>query len=171
MWRAAAVLAVASVCLGGCFVSKKPLIAEDKAVFPYEKIVYLAQGSSDRRTLIRAGSAYVNEAKSGSDDDGHVRLLKVADTLYVAEVDATENNEVQYYYELLKVDLAAKTAVAYKALAGDGDSDLGPGLSRCDREGQEQVCIDKLDAYVAYARRAIDAGAKPDTAYTIVSLE
>jgi hypothetical protein len=48
----------------------------------------------------------------------------------------------------------------------------GPGLSRCDRDnGEEQVCIDRLDAYVAYARKAIDAGSKPDVAYTIISLQ
>ena len=171
MWRAAFVLALASLGLTGCFVSTGPLVTEDKAVFPYKKIVYVTQGSSEERTLIQKGSAYVDETKSSSDSDAHVRLLEVADNLYVVQVDVTENNEVQYFYALLKVDLGSKTVLEYKALAGDADTDPGPGLSRCDREGEEQVCIDQLDAYVAYARRAIDGGTKPDTAYTIISLE
>ena len=171
MWRAAIVLALAGVGLTGCFVSKGPLITDEKAVFPYKRIVYVGQGSSERRTLIRKGSVYVNETKSSSDSEAHVRLLEVADSLYVVQVDVTENNEVQYFYALLKVDLGSKTILEYKALAGDADTDPGPGLSRCDREGEEQVCIDRLDAYVAYARKAIDGGTKPDTAYTIISLD
>jgi hypothetical protein len=113
----------------------------------------------------------VNEPRNSNDGDAHVRLLKVADNLYVVQVDVTENNEIQYFYALLKVDLADKSVVEYKALAGDADTNPGPGLSRCDWEGQEQVCIDQLDAYVAYARRAIDAGTMPDAAYRIISAE
>ena len=45
----------------------------------------------------------------GSDGDGHLRLLKVADDLYVVELDFVENGQPKDLYGLLKVDLAAKT--------------------------------------------------------------
>jgi hypothetical protein len=88
------------------------------------------------------------------------------------QLDVIEDDESRYLYALLKVDVAAGTAVAYKAIAGDSDTDPGPGLRRCDRDdGEEQVCIDRLDASVDYARKAIDAGSKPDVAYRIISLQ
>jgi hypothetical protein len=69
------------------------------------------------------------------------------------------------------VDLPAKTVTSYKSVAGDADTNPGPGLSHCDENDVQQVCIDRLEAYVDYARKAIDGGAKPDTVYTIVSVE
>jgi len=156
--------------LAGCFVSKGPLIAGDKADFPYDKIVYTEQGSSHVTTIVRQGSAYLMRPKD-SDNDGHVRLLKVADDLYVVQLDFVENDRPHYLYGLLKVDLAAKTVASYKSMAGDADAELGPGLSHCDKTDVKQVCIDRLGAYIDYARKAITAGAKPDTVYTIVSVE
>jgi hypothetical protein len=55
MRHAAIVLVVAGASLAGCFVSKDPLIDGSKAAFPYDKIVYAEQGSSDTTTLIRQG--------------------------------------------------------------------------------------------------------------------
>jgi hypothetical protein len=170
MRRVAIVLALASVSLGGCFVSKGPLIAGDKAAFPYDKIVYAERGSSKATTMVRDGTAYLLKPAAG-DGDGHIRLLKVADDLYVVELDFVENDQVHYLHGLLKVDLPAKTVASYKSIAGDADAKLGPGLSHCDERDTQQVCIDRLDAYIDYARNAIAAGAKPDTVYTIVSVE
>ena len=166
----AIVLALASAGLAGCFVSKGPLIAANQADFPYAKIVYTEQGSIRTITIVRQGSAYAMQPK-GSDGDGHVRLLKVADDLYVVQLDFVENGQHEYLYGLLKVDLAAKTIASYKSIAGDADAEPGPGLSHCDKTDVKQVCIERLDAYVAYARKAIAAGAKPDTVYTIISVE
>src|SRR5436305_12901077 len=89
MRRVAIVLAFAGAALTGCFVSKNPLIEGSKAAFPYEKIVYAERGSSDTTTMIRQGSAYVIQPKS-ADSAGHISLLKVADDLYVAQLDFVE---------------------------------------------------------------------------------
>ena len=170
MRHAAIVLALAGASLAGCFVSKSPLIEDNQAAFPYDKIVYAEQGSNDTTTLTRQGSAYLLQPKS-ADSDGHIRLLKVADDLYVAQLDFVENDQVHYLYGFLKVDLPGKTVASYKSIAGDADAKPGPGLSHCDEKDLEQVCIEELDAYVDYARKAIDGGAKPDTVYRIVSVE
>jgi hypothetical protein len=170
MRHQAIVLALAGASLAGCFVSKDPLIEGSQAAFPYDKIVYAEQGSRDTTTIIRKGSAYLLQPKS-ADEEGHIRFLKVADDLYVAQLDFVENEQVHYLYGFLKVDLPGKTVASYKSIAGDGDASPGPGLSHCDEEDVKQVCIDRLDAYVDYARKAIDGGAKPDTIYTIVSAE
>lgn len=166
----AIVLALASASLAGCFVSKGPLIADDEADFPYAKIVYSEQGSSKATTIVHQGSAYLMQPMR-SDSDGHVRLHKVADDLYLAQLDFVENDQPHYLYGLLKVDLAAKTVASYKSMAGDADKELGPGLSHCNEADVQQVCIDRLDAYVDYARKAIAAGVKPDTVYMIISVE
>lgn len=170
MRHAAIVIALAGASLSGCFVSKGPLVDAAKAEFPYKKIVYSDGTSKDTMTLVHEGTSYLLRPKD-TDSPGHVLLLKVADDLYVAQLDFVEDNEVQYLYSLLKVDLPKKTVASYKAVAGDADANPGPGLSHCNEKDAEQVCIDKLDAYVDYARKAIDAGAKPDIVYTIVSVE
>jgi hypothetical protein len=55
---------------------------------------------------------------------------------------------------------------SYSAVMPDDFHEV-PGLSRCE----DVVCIDSLDAYVAYARAGIDAGNPPDFTYRIISLE
>jgi hypothetical protein len=170
MRHVAIVLALAGASLSGCFVSKGPLIEDSKAASPYQTIVYAEQGSTETTTLTRQGSAYLLQPKS-ADGEGHIRFLKVADDLYVAQLDIVENSEAHYLYGLLKVDLPGKTVASYKAVAGAADAKPAPGLSHCDEKDLEQVCIDDLDAYVVYARKAIDAGAKPDAVYKIVSVE
>src|SRR5258707_13421886 len=101
MRLAAIVLALAGVGLTGCFVSKNPLIEGSKAAFPYEKIVYAERGSSDTTTMIHQGTAYVLQPKS-ADNEGHIHLLKVADDLYVAQLDFVENDKPHYPYVVLK---------------------------------------------------------------------
>src|SRR5262245_5589778 len=126
MRHAAISIALAGASLSGCFVSKGPLIDDGAAVFPYEKIVYSEQNSRDATTIVHQGSAYLLRPKDG-DNPGQLRLLKVADELYVAQLDFIENDEVHYLYGLLKVDLPAKTVASYKSIATDADANPGPG--------------------------------------------
>lgn len=169
-YAAAIVLALAGVGLAGCFISTDPLISAGEAAFPYHKIVYTEQGSTKQMTMIHEGSFYQVQETS-SDTKGQIRLLKAADDLYVVQLDVRDKSKVEYLYALLKVDLSAKTVASYKAMAENADAEPGPGLRRCDDHDTEQVCIDRLDAYVDYARKAIAAGAKPQAVYTIVSVE
>jgi hypothetical protein len=52
---------------------------------------------------------------------------------------------------------------SYAAIRPDAFEPL-PGLALCD----SSVCIEDLDAYVAYARREIAAGVPPDAEYRII---
>ena len=144
MRHAAIVLALAGLSLAGCFVSKAPLIDGSQAALPYAKIVYAEQGSRETTTLIRQGSAYLLEPKS-AESDGHIRFLKVADDLYVAQLEIVEDEAAHYLYGLLKVDLPGRTVASYKAVAGDADKTPGPGLSHCNEKDLEQVCIRKTN--------------------------
>ena len=69
-------------------------------------------------------------------------------------------------YALLRADPSAKRVDSFAAVMPDGFQ-ARPGLSICDKA----VCIDDLDAYVAYARAQIELGAHPDAEYRIIEME
>jgi hypothetical protein len=169
-WMRICLAVLLTIGLSGCFVSKESLIGDAQAVAPYQKIVYVEKGGSDATTLVKEGSSYLLRAKDSS-GDGHIKFMQAGADLYVAQLEFAENDKLIYLYAFLKVDLAAKTVESYKLVAGDADAEPGPGLSRCDENDTKQVCIESLDAYVAYAKKAIAGGAKPDIVYTIQSLQ
>jgi hypothetical protein len=163
MLKVLAVLALAAG-LSGCFTSDKPLIAADKAAFPFETIVFHEKASDQPSKLVHEGSYYVSHEKGG-DHIIELRLMPAGDNLYVVEMNGGDETPPLYLHALLKVDPAAKTATSYKAVA-PGKDDFGAGLRRCDKD---QICIDSLDAYVAYAKAAITAGEKPDAVYELTT--
>ena len=92
-----------------------------------------------------------------------MRFMPLAEAdWYVVEVSGESDGEVTRLYALIEVDLAANEARAYKAVGASADA--GPGLRECD---DGMICIDSLNAFVAHAQAAIDAGAEPDAAYAI----
>jgi hypothetical protein len=153
-----------AIGLSGCFVSKKPLIGDDQAVTPFNKITYAEKGSTDTTTLTKEGAGYVAKGKDG-DGEGRVRFMKVGDNLYVAELMFTENGADHFLHSFLKVDPSARTAESYRVVADESDNNLPAGLSRCDEADVKQVCIERLDAYIDYAKAAITAGGKPEVVY------
>jgi hypothetical protein len=158
---------LAPLALAGCFTSPEPLIGADQAVFPYQRIVFgEADRQDDRQTWTRKGDSYSFKPDDGDEKEALVRLLPVAENLYVVQMEFPEDDQTQRLFALLKVDLAAMTAESYSAIIPDDFQDV-PGLSRCE----DVVCIGGLDAYIAYARAGIAAGHPPDTTYRIISLE
>ncbi len=154
---------LAALGLAGCFTSDKPLISDDQAAAPYAKITFAEQGSpEDKTTLTREGKAYVTHTDDGS---MAMRFLPLGDDLYLAESTGEQKGAILRLYAVLKLDAANGTAVTYKAMAGDGDS--GTGLTSCNRQDMDMVCIEDVNAYVALAKAAIATGAKPDATYSV----
>ena len=155
-------IAAAAVAIGlaGCFTAEEPLLTDANSVAPYEQITFRERNSDDTSTLIRDGKVYL---AVGDETNLSMRFMPLAEAdWYVAEVSGETDGGVTRLYALLNVDLAANEARTYKAIGASADA--GPGLRECD-EGM--ICIDSLDAYVANARAAIDAGAEPDATYDI----
>jgi hypothetical protein len=157
-------IAATAIGLSGCFVSKTPLIGDEQSAAPYQKIVYGEADDDEVTTLNKEGSAYMLRADG---NEVEVRFTDVGEGAYVAQLRSTKEGETAILYAYLKVDVAGKTAEAYKVVAEKEDA--GPGLSRCATENE--VCIESIKAYADHARSAIAAGAEPDTTYRIITLE
>jgi hypothetical protein len=97
-------------------------------------------------------------------DEGKVLLhfLELEGGYYAVEMGSEDPSE-GWLLGLLKVDFAAGTAEAYKIIGTEAD--VAPGLTLCD----QVICVESLGAYTEYAIAAVEAGATPDTTYTIVS--
>ncbi len=148
--------------LAGCFTSDRPLFGDDQAVAPYARITFAEHNSpEDKTTVTRAGKAYVGKIDNGTMT---LRFLPVGDDLYVAESTAEQQGKTQRLYAVVRLDAKKNRAMAYKAMAHDGDA--GPGLVACG-DNMDMVCIEDVAAYEALARAAIAAGAEPDTIYDV----
>ena len=95
-----------------------------------------------------------------------MRLKAVGDNLYVVQMEFVERDRPERLYALLKADLPAKRVTSYASVMPDSFA-AQPGLSICDKA----VCIEDVDAYVAYAKGRIDAGVPPDAEYEIIEME
>jgi hypothetical protein len=171
MTAVARILTVVLVCLGlgGCFTAKEPLIGPDDAVFPFERIVFeeVSRPDDDRQSLIRKGDAYSFRPDASNEREALVRLKQVGDNLYVFQMEFVENGKTERLYALLRADAAAGLVQSFAAIRPDG-FEAQPGLSVCS---DDLICIDDLDAYIAYAKGRIDAGAPPDAEYRIIETE
>ena len=145
--------------LAGCFTSSKPLINPSNAVFPFATFTYGEKGSDEPTTFVRQGAAYVLQpAPKGR----HIELLfkKLPSGHYLAQMRGDQKSGPVYLYALLKVDVAGKTAEAFKVVADKAD--VRPSMRSCP---EKTVCVDQLAAYVTLGEAAIAAGEKPDTIY------
>lgn len=164
--RLAVLLALAGG-LSACFTSKTLLIAPDAAVFPHERIDFrVVDGDGTIQTLERAGDAYRYRPEPDG-DSASVRLMAAGADTFVVQfwtgLDSEEKDK-QVLYALLVADPAGKRVASYAAVKPDAFTPP-PGFVSC---GQD-VCIEDLEAYVAYARGLVAAGAPPDQVYEIVS--
>jgi len=161
-------LAVLAGGLSACFTSKTLLIAPDAAVFPHERIDFrVVDGDGTLQRLERAGDSYRLTPDPESDRFGLVRLKAAgADTFVVQFWSVPEggDTDTQVLYALLVADPAGKRIASYASVKPDAFAPL-PGLVPCG----ENVCIEDLEAYVAYARALVAAGAPPDQVYEIVA--
>jgi hypothetical protein len=169
MHLASRVLSVAFLCLGlaACFTSDEPLIAGGDADFPFERIVFAeVSRADDPQTWIHKGDAYSWRPDANDEREAVMRLKAVGDDLYVVQMSFTERDQPELLYALLKADLPAKRVTSYAGIKPDAFA-AQPGLGLCE----STVCIESLDAYVAYAKSRIDAGDKPDAEYKIIEME
>ena len=147
---------LAAITLAGCYTSEKPLISDDESVAPYAKMTFQGQGASDSPAeFTRDGKHYTTK-----DNDGTLlRLnLKPDGDYYIAQLGGKSGDKDQYLYGYLKLDAGAGTALAYRTFGTKDDA--RDGLRACN----DVICIDNLDAYLAYARAAAAAN-KPDTTF------
>jgi hypothetical protein len=169
MRLASRVLLLALMCLGltACFTSKEPLIAPADATFPFERITFAeVSRPDDHQTWTRKGDAYSFRPDESVEREAFMRLKAVGENLYVVQMEFPEGGRIERLYALLRADVAAKRVYSYAAIMPDAFQ-AAPGLPICDKS----VCIEDLDAYVAYARGRIDAGEPPDVEYQIIEME
>lgn len=170
MFAVSRVLSVVLICLGlgGCFTAKEALIGPADAVFPFERIVFgEVSRPDDRQSLARKGDAYSFRPDDSNEREAFVRLKEVGADLYLYQMEFTESGKTTWLYALLRVDVAAGLVRSFAAIRPDA-FEAQAGLSICE---QDMVCIDDLDAYVAYAKGRIDAGVPPDAEYRIIEKE
>lgn len=163
------VLLLALMCLGltACFTSKEPLIGAEDAVFPFERIVFAeASRPDDRQSWTRKDGAYSWRIDEGNDREAFMRLKAVGENLYLVQMEFTDSGKTQRLYALVRADVPAKRVHSYASIRPDA-FDVRPGLAICD----SFICIDDLDAYLAYAKGFIDAGGPPDAEYAIIEME
>lgn len=158
------------VCLGlvACFTSTAPLIGPEDAVFPFERVVFgEVSRPDDRQTWTRKGDAYSFRPDESEEREAFMRLKPAGDNLYVVQMEFTEDEKPMRLYALLRADLAAGRVQSFAAVRPDAFEPL-PGLSVCS---DDLVCVEDLDAYVAYAKGRMDAGIPPDAEYRIIEME
>lgn len=169
MLLAKRVLTLVLICFGlmGCFTSDGPLIGAEDATFPFERIVFAeVSRPDDRQSWARNGDAYGWRIDEGNDREASMRLKAAGENLYVVQMEFTDSGETQRLYALLRADKPAKRVYSYASIRPDA-FDARPGLTICD----SFICIEDLDAYLAYAKGLIDADAPPDAEYAIIEIE
>lgn len=162
-----AALAGLALILAGCFTSSEPLIPADTADFPFERLVYAAEGG-EQSTLVRDGDAYV----APDDDSVRFRLRDYGDGYYLLQVSGTdEAGSEQALYGVAVLDRAAMAASLYRLVARPDD--LGDGeVPECTGEGREGFgCLTDGQQLVDVVRAAIAAGEAPDGVIDIVAME
>ena len=151
---------LALIGLSACYTSSSPLIGDD-AVTPFEEITFTGRGdNSDPARFVRKDNGYVTQAE---DETVTLHLKPVAGDYYVAQLAGPGNDGgMQYLYGYLRIDTTASIAETWKTIGTAAD--VREGLSECD----DVICIDSLDAYIAYAQEAVAAGEAPAATFDIV---
>lgn len=169
MHAASRILALVIFCLGlsACFTSEEPLIGGEDAVFPFERIIFAeVSRPDDRQSWTRKGDAYSWRPDESNEREAVMRLKAVGDDLYLVQMEFAERDQPERLYALLKADLPAKRVYSFTGIKPDA-FEAQPGLSICN----SAVCIEDLDAYLAYAKGRIDAGVAPDAEYEIIEMK
>jgi hypothetical protein len=159
------VLAAVGLSLGlsGCYTAESPLLNEANSVAPYGKITFREESNKDSATLTRTGTAYTIPSEDGS---GTLTLrFQATDrpNWYIAQMSAApSDNGFDLLYAVLRIDLAKREAVSFKAIAAD-PKESSNGFHICN----DIVCIDDLKAYAKAAFDYADKGGSPDVTYEI----
>lgn len=158
-----ALAALAFAALAGCYTSDKPLITDADSVADYSRITFKDASSDDKpASFTREGAHYTTESEGNTVE---LRLKRIEGDYYIAQMSnpkpADGENGAQILYGYLHLDVAGKKAETWRTY-GTKD-DVQPGLRICN----DVICIDDLNAYIAYAKKAVADGGKPDTVFTL----
>lgn len=165
--RNAALIVLACFGLAACFTSTEPLIGPEDAAFPFERVVFAeVSRPDDPQIWTRKGDAYSFRPDESEEREALMRLKPAGENLYVVQMEFIEDGRPMRLYALLGADLPANRVQSFAAIMPDGFV-AAPGLSICDKS----VCIEDLDAYIAYAKGRIDSGSPPDVEYRIIEME
>jgi hypothetical protein len=158
---ALAVVSVLSAALVGCFTADRPLLTDANSVAPYRIISVREEHSAEVRTLTRNGNAYAMVTTGGP---VAVRFMALdRSDWYVVQASGTPLAEGApgLFYAVVRIDLAAHRAYAFKSIGNALDVTLG--LHACGAA----ICIDDLAAYAAGAEVFADANRAADVTYEI----
>lgn len=152
--------ALAVVGLTACYTSDKPLISDDDGVTPFEKITFINEkdASSKPITFVHDGKSFLSHSDDG---DARLHLKPVEGDYYVAQMSSDGGDGPQVLYAYMRIDVPNKVADMWRMFGTKAD--VRPGLREC----KDAICIDDLNAYIAYGKEAIAAGAKADATMTI----
>jgi hypothetical protein len=155
-------LATLAVCatLAGCYTSDKPLVTDADSVADYAKLVFTSpEPDNQRNEFTREAKHYVTHSE---DNTVKLHLKRVDGDYYVAQLSGSGPGEAeQMLFGYLHMDVAKGEAQAWRTYATD--TDVQPGMHKC----KDTVCIDDLNAYIAYAQKAVAAGDKPDSVFKL----
>jgi hypothetical protein len=167
----ALLLAVFTAPLGGCYHAVSELISAEEAVFPFTKLTYRTDDDDEQYTLVRKGSAYVDPDDESAPE---VRFRELRPGLYLAQGHFVIEEASFYAAATVRADLDQPQVELYAGFAdvsGPPVAELPKhGFAACDHlEGM--ICLDGAASYVTFALGLVDAGAKPDKTFEILSYE
>lgn len=145
--------------LSACYTSKTDLVGDD-AVAAHAKLTFIGH-EADAKPLVftREGNGYFTEGDGQRID---LRLKPVEGDYYVAQLSGPgDDGNPEYLYGYLRLDQAAGKADLWLSVGSEGD--VRPGLSLCD----DTICIDDINAYIAYGKEKVAMGETPDTTFDV----
>ena len=144
---------LALIGLSACYTSDKPLVTDDDSVTPFQKITFYNQEDNKPLAFAVDGKQYVSH---GPDGDAFLRLKAVEGDYYVAQLTSGSGDTLQILFGYMRIDPSHKSVDLWKTVGTKADA--RPGLREC----KDGICIDDLNAYIAYAKEGITGGAKAE---------
>jgi TPR repeat protein len=146
-WRFLTIL-LPLTSVAGCYISDKPLMTANLAVFPFEAVTYQLEGAPDSATLVRTSDGYLMIAGSQNYQDlAKLLFYQLADSWYVVEMLTSKGTA----YATIGLDTATATAYTF-------DTNLS-----------ERTSIADLTDYLKVAELSMRGGRNPDQSYVILS--
>lgn len=162
------------MAMAGCYVSKKPLVAPAKAVFPFKRIL-LESAPGEWLVIARAGDTYLqiygrSPATGFASSSVEPVLYRMApiktgaskEGYYVIQATRVTDNAENYVFGLVKIDLGRRTVTIINSTPGD-IKEFVPGIRKCEAD----VCVDDLDAFAEFSLRMQTSG---DPTYKILGI-
>jgi hypothetical protein len=97
----------------------------------------------------------------GPDGNAFLRLKAIEGDYYVAQLTGGSGDTLQILFGYMRIDPSGKSIDLWKVVGTKADA--RPGLREC----KDGICVDDLNAYIAYAKEAVTAGAKADMSMKI----